>query len=774
MKPRKFIYLLVILLFISSLYSIHALSYSPVSADLAEAVPQQTDGAPRISYHAETGKVRFIGTDLAHPIRPPNKLRADATRDEAARSFLATYGPLFGLKNPAQELTVMRESTMDGGRSKVRYQQVYREAGSPAIPVVGGELIVNIDSSRNVLSASGEILPNIQVNTTPRLDATAAQQIALEAMAKEHEVGIESLTATQPALWIYTPILLGAPGPRLTSLVWRMEVQAKGILPVRELVLVEAHLGFVVLHFNQVDTALNRIVCDNQNVPSTDPCKFEPPVCTEGSCPGSGNEYNYAYNYAGDTYNFYLNNHNRDSIDGAGMTLKSTVGYCPSGPCPYVNAFWDGIQMYYGQGFASVDDVVGHEMTHGVTQYESGLFYYMQSGAINESLSDVWGEFIDQTNGKGNDAPEVRWLLGEDLSIPGFSSPIRSMNNPPLRGDPDKMSSSNYFCSTGDWRVDDNGGVHYNSGVNNKAASLMTDGGTFNGKTVTGIGITKVAKIYYEVQTNLLTSASDYQDLYDGLQQACSTLVGTAGITAADCEQVKNAVDATQMNQQPASCAANEAPVCPAGQTASNLFFDNLEDTQSGNWAHGPVSGFIDEWYYPQNSNPYGYDFTYATSGLYNLWGNDVETTADFAIAMAPNVALPVGKPAYMRFNHAYGFEYPDWDGGVLEYSTDGGSSWADAGPLFIDNGYNGAITNISESDNPLKGRPAFVAFSNGYISSRLNLASLAGGNVKFRFRIGADLYVGDWGWFIDDIRIYTCDWAEPPELIYLPLIRKP
>ncbi|HEY5668383.1 MAG TPA: M4 family metallopeptidase, partial [Anaerolineales bacterium] len=451
---------------------------------------------------------------------------------------------------------------------------------------------------------------------------------------------------------------------------------------------------------------------------------------------------------------------------------KSTVGYCPSGPCPFLNAFWDGIQIYYGQGFASVDDVVGHEMTHGVTQYESGLFYYMQSGAINESLSDVWGEFIDLTNGKGNDADGVRWLVGENLPI----GAIRNMKDPTASPfyDPDKISSSYYYCTTGDWDAGDYGGVHSNSGVNNKAAYLMTDGGSFNGKTVTGIGITKVAKIYYEVQTNLLTSASDYQDLYDGLLQACANLTGTAGITAADCQQVKNAVDATQMNQQPASCAANEAPVCPVGQTATNLFFDNLEDTESGNWTHGPVSELIDidEWYYPQNFNPYGFDATYATSGLYNLWGYDVETSADFAIAMVPNVVLPVGNPAYMRFNHAYGFESPDWDGGVLEYSTDGGSSWTDAGPLFIDNGYNGAIH--SNDANPLTGRSGFVANSNGYISSRLDLASLAGGNVKFRFRIGTDGLVGDWGWFIDDIRIYTCDWAEPPELIYLPFIRKP
>ena len=104
-----------------------------------------------------------------------------------------------------------------------------------------------------------------------------------------------------------------------------------------------------------------------------------------------------------------------------GMTLVSTTRYCPnSSHCPYANAFWNGDQMVYGAGFASADDVVGHELTHGVTESTSNLFYYYQSGAINESFSDVWGEFIDQTNGAGTDTARVKWLIGED--IPGLGA----------------------------------------------------------------------------------------------------------------------------------------------------------------------------------------------------------------------------------------------------------------------------------------------------------------------------------------------------------------
>jgi len=415
--------------------------------------------------------------------------------------------------------------------------------------------------------------------------------------------------------------------------------------------------------------------------------------------------------------------------------------------------------MVYGDGYSQADDVVGHEMTHGVTDYESGLFYYYQSGAINESFSDIWGEFIDQTNGAGNDGPGVIWLIGEDL--PGGAG--RSMSNPHNYTQPDRMGdTSYYYCGEAD-----NGGVHYNSGVGNKAAYLLTNGDSFNGYTITSIGMTKTVKIFYEVQTNMFTSASDYADLYDDLYQACTNLIGTNGITAANCQEVQDAVNATEMNQQPASCPATEAPICDSG-SPNNLFFDNLENTASGYWTHAAVTG-TDRWYYPQNPNAFGLDMTYATSGVYNIWGYNQGTTANYYIAMTTDVALPAGSTPYLHFNHAHGFEdYPSWgeygyfDGGIVEYSTNGGLNWHDAGALFTHNGYNGTIDLGGYSDNPLGGSEAFVGQSYGYYSSRASLVSLAGQSVRFRFRIGTDSSTDDYGWFIDDIRIYTCGAVSP------------
>jgi hypothetical protein len=635
---------------------------------------------------------------------------------------------------------------------------------------MGGELIVQMNEGKDVLSVSGEVLPDIKVDTSPMIGQGTAQQNALESIAKDYGISVGDLTASNPELWVYNPALLGGSGVRMNSLVWRIEVTDINMLTLKELVLVDAHLGVVALHFSEVDTAKSRQIYDNQNNPAN---LLPGPnlVRSEGQPAINDPDVDKAYDYGGDTYDFYWTNHSRDSLDAAGMALVSTVRYCSTNPlsdCPYPNAFWNGAQMVYGEGYASAADVVGHEMTHGVTDHESRLFYFMQSGAINESLSDIWGEFIDRTYVNPND----NWLMGEALA----GGAIRSMSDPTLFYQPDKMSSSNYFC--GSWSgADDNGGVHTNSGVGNKAAYLMVAGGVFNGKTITPLpgGMPEVAKIYYEVQTHMLTSAGDYADLYTDLRQACTNLIGSGVTTAADCQQVRNALDAVEMDAQPTYCPATEAPLCIEGQVPVNIFFDNLENPALGNWTHAAIIG-NDEWYYPQNSHSYSFDATYATSGENNFWGYDVEVMSDYYIALTKNIALLGGTTPYLHFNHAFAFEEPYYDGGVVEYSTDSGATWSDAGSLMDNNGYTGYISDIA--DNPLGGRQGFVGYSNGYISSRLNLVSLVGKNVRFRFRIGTDSGTDGFGWFLDDIRAYTCAAPQTPtvtpigkRIVSLPLV---
>ncbi len=490
--------------------------------------------------------------------------------------------------------------------------------------------------------------------------------------------------------------------------------------------------------FNGVQKVKTYTANNTTSLPGTFLCDQSQPNCTNNINPHA----DAAHKFAIGTYAFYAARFGRDSMDNNGMTIISTVHYSSG----YNNASWNGEQIIYGDvsGWPLADDVVAHEFTHGVTQYESNLFYYYQSGAINESFSDLWGEYYDQSNGLGNDSPAVKWQIGEDIT--GYG--IRSMSNPPANGDPDKISSPYYYEGEAD-----SGGVHTNSGVNNKAIYLLVDGGTFNGKTVSALGWEKTSAIYYEVNTNLLASGADYSDLYYALRQACTNLIGQKGITAADCVEVKDAIDAVEMNGQPAPNFNTDAPYCSEGLPVTTIFSDNLE-SETGNWMLG--NGAYPRW---QVDSPFG---PYVQSGLHSLYADDYPDVVTDATARLTSFTVPSN--AFLRFAHAYGFEsgynfgdptFYHFDGGVLEYSINNGATWVDAGSLIDYNGYKGTL--FTGAGNPLSGRSAFVGDSHGYISTRLNLYSLAGQTVSFRWRMGLDEAGYDWGWWVDNIQLYTC-----------------
>ncbi|MBA3307268.1 MAG: M4 family metallopeptidase [Chloroflexi bacterium] len=720
--------------------------------NLDRALSSELRGAGgNIARHAATGQVRFVSGSAPRPAATSETLGRPSTPQAAARRFMARYGSLFGIADASRDLRVARSERAIGGNTFVRYQQLHR-----GVPVLGAEIAVQVDAAGNVISANGEASPDLRVDVTPALTSAAATRNALSAIAKARGVARGDLTASVPSLWIYDPALLGGRALPFTRLVWRMDVTNRAG-DMRELVLIDAARGNVALHFDQIAEAKNRLTCDANSTATKYPCTTAQAARTETSGPSAVADVNNAHVFSGHTYDFFFNRFGRDSLDGAGMALVSTVRYCPdSFNCPYQNAFWDGSQMVYGTGYANADDVVGHELAHGVTDHTSSLFYYYQSGAINEAISDIFGEFVDLANGAdgaGGSGAGVRWLLGEDLPI----GAIRDMENPPLTDQPDKMTSSLYWD---DPNEQDGGGVHYNSGVANKAAFLMVDGQTFNGQTVTGLGIDKAAAVWYRVEAQYLGSASDYADLGAALNQACSDLVGTTpkngagspsasgAFTAANCTEVSQAVLATEMALQPTApdTSAPEAAVCTSG-TPVNAFFDDLENTASGNWTTAAIGTSPITWYYPQTSHSYdGWDPTYATSGDTNIWGDNLDATSDSVIRMTSGVTIPAG--GLLHFKHAYGFE-DGYDGGIVEYQI-GSGTWTNAGPLGIVNGYNGPV-------DALGGINGFTAESNGYISSRIDLSSLAGQSVKFRFRIGTDYAIFDYGWFIDDVRIYTC-----------------
>ncbi|MDF2673390.1 MAG: hypothetical protein K0R09_1655 [Clostridiales bacterium] len=219
-----------------------------------------------------------------------------------------------------------------------------------------------------------------------------------------------------------------------------------------------------------------------------------------------------AHYYAGFVYNYYYTTFGRNSIDNYGMDIKSTVHYGSN----YANAGWTGSQMVYGDGdgvnyraFSGALDVIAHELTHGVTDYEAGLIYSYQSGALNESFSDVFGVIAEYEAGNWD------WLMGEDIMISGGA--FRDVSNPTAYGDPDHMDD--YVNTTSD-----NGGVHTNSGIPNKAAynAYVNLGGNFD----------KLERIYYRALTQILTTSSDFSDARQALMQAAYELYGDTERTA--------------------------------------------------------------------------------------------------------------------------------------------------------------------------------------------------------------------------------------------------
>lgn len=219
--------------------------------------------------------------------------------------------------------------------------------------------------------------------------------------------------------------------------------------------------------------------------------------------------------YAGDahwgaemTYDYFWQIHNRNSIDGNGFTLKSYMHYNTN----YNNAFWDGQRMTYGDGNGSTFtpltaiDITGHEIAHGLTSNTSNLVYANESGALNESFSDIFGVAVESF--ANNNA--LNWIMGEDATPNGNG--IRNMANPNAFNDPDTYLGTHYYTGS-----QDNGGVHTNSGVQNFWYYLLTVGGSGTNDVnalynVAALGSLKASRIAFRNNTVYLTPNSDYSD----------------------------------------------------------------------------------------------------------------------------------------------------------------------------------------------------------------------------------------------------------------------
>ena len=480
---------------------------------------------------------------LVRQLRIENKpdnpyVKGQGTPFARANSFLQRYKHLFfSSSRTTKESVLSLISSTDRdevGMSHLKYKQMVGR-----IEVAGAELFVHLNDE-GIISINGLTLvipEDLSITPVIRIDQAkfVAQQWA------EEEFKNVSVRFSVPRLEIFD---IGFYTKRESSephLAWHINIlSASDIEPIDELVWIDAHNGEVIHHYSNIHHAKNRNIynCDN-----TFNCSLER---SEGQSSSSEPDVNFAYDYFGNTYDYFYNIHNRDSYDDNGKTILGLVKKCVSGaPCPYSNASWNGYSFSFGAGWA-VDDVVAHEFTHAVTDHSANLIYSYQSGALNESFSDIFGEVVDLTNGLGNDSNGVRWLVSED--VPG--DPIRNMQNPNQYGnDPGKVSDPLYHTGSSD-----NGGVHSNSGVPNHAFALMVDGGSYNNFGINGIGISKAAKIQYRTLINYLVTNSQFSDNFAAVNNSCADLTGTNGITSNDCANVCRALLAVEMNTSGGQC----------------------------------------------------------------------------------------------------------------------------------------------------------------------------------------------------------------------------
>ncbi len=529
----------------------------------SDATPKKQGEAPRFGA-GPSGALKYFGAAPGAPLQIQGKAPARSPEEKVA-AFREKHGVAFGMRSPRMDFRLER-SKVKGEKICIRANQTY--AG---LPVFAGQIVLELGPAGAVEAALAHLmiasddLDLRQVPLTPDVKDEAVKHAALAAVVdiweKEARKTDPAATFTPkdrallearldlkaaPTLVVYDPSLLhedGAP-----CLAWVADTYDTAAGTDVERVLVSASTGKILLHYPLYYTAIDREIYDADNTRTYGPPDFGTLARGEGDPSSSVAQVNAAYNYAGLTYGFFSTVLGRNGIDGNDAAINVSVrwciqtvmcdqwGFCGSG-CPWVNGAYfpnstTGIML--GEDFA-VCDVIGHEYTHGVTYDTCSLIYSGESGAICESLSDAFGEFVDLSN--GSDCP---WRIGEDIgyrldptNYPNIYG-VRDMADPSMAPFhlPDHMKSA--YWDTG-------GSVHQNAGVGDKLAYLLVVGGAFNGYTVRPLvsdpnhpedpfipdlpnSISTAAQLYYRCMTHLLCEGADYEYLYYALTQAAVDL----------------------------------------------------------------------------------------------------------------------------------------------------------------------------------------------------------------------------------------------------------
>lgn len=692
---------------------------------------------------------------------------------------------VFGVTAPQSELRLSGGQFDILGYRHELFQQVWR-----GVPVFTGQLRIHYRKDGTFHAATGRFYPiPSSLETRPRITIDEAMEGIRGSNGRDFELRDAELVIVDPG-WYGDPQI----GPQLA---YRLTLVAPdgGAYGA----FVDARRGALLDWWSLVCTANERQVYDGTGQSTLPGASAR----QEGDAPSGVEDVDEAYDYMGDARAFFANAFGRNGIDDAGGEVIATVNVNDIGVIPCPNASYDFVrgQLLFCTG-ATADDLVAHEWTHGVTAHSANLLYQNQSGQLNESFSDVFGELVDLYNGgaagagsvgatpwephasgTGLDSPNllrtsgcsfapaltdgVRWLIGEDA--PSMNGPFRDMWNPNCFQNPQTANDPLQVCS-----IPDNGGVHSGSGTPNHAFAMLCDGKSFNGHTITGIGAPKAAAVWYRALTTYLTVGSDFQDAYLAFNLAASDLVGTmpndpatglpTGVlfTAVDADQVDKALRAVEMDT-PGACGQTEPPLDSTAPSrcsqADDVFADDFESGAGG-------------WTVSNSTPPTPYDWQLVSDLPFGRTGNawfiedrnvgdcDLLNEASVHDLVSPAMQTPVDfETLTLEFTHFMETE-PRYDGGLVELSVDGGPWQQVPQPAFRFNGYNFALAGAEQgSSNPLGGRLGFTGAGGSWGTSVVELASLVapGETIQLRFRFGKDDCFGLTGWWVDNVRVSAC-----------------
>lgn len=489
--------------------------------------------------HAEEGKIYVGGSWVNASIPSPASLSQSFFSDETlgnespitvtrlVKSFLNDNSNLLHLDRGTK--FSLAQSQAGTELQTQRLQKSFH-----GLPVVGGDAVVHLSLGK-VAFASADNTELTQLSLRPQVNGEEARALAFAAYD-----GKAASTST-PELKV---LLVGEGRAREARLVYEITVRDRN-QAASDIHFIDAQNGEAVLTSTNVHTLKNRQVLaglgseEDFNLDETrwttlysDQGCGKPSivmVAQKGddrpeSCGTAAAKIQAsalsAWTNSGLVHQYYESVHGRNSVDGKGKSLRSVVNFGGEG---FPNAAWvaDRSLMLYGlldsdqiNDFAAPLDVTAHEITHGITSSTANLVYADESGALNESYSDVFGKLVAFQNGRATD-----WKIGRDLFKDGQRF-IRDMENPEVghtsqylyRGE--RCARDNDFC-----------GVHDNSGIPNKAAFLIAK----------KIGREKLGKIYFLTLTQLLRSSSNFQEAKAQTEAACATLYGK---TSQDCKAV--------------------------------------------------------------------------------------------------------------------------------------------------------------------------------------------------------------------------------------------